>query len=161
LAPSDGSRDVTDLVRWTTSDAQSVVVQRGRIRANRGAAATVTATWTDTEGMPSASVMVASDPRRGDTRQVYVLEGEVRTFPMAEGVGGARVSLIDASGVALSVTTSAAGNNQGRFRFEPVAAGAYQLRAVRDGYRATEETVVLPDDKPHTLTLLPEPKDRS
>ena len=154
------SRNVTDAVQWTTSDIDAVVVQRGRIRANRGSGATVTATWTAMAGAPSASVMVLADDRRGDTRQAYVLEGEVRVFPTADGVPGARVSLIDESGVALSVT-SASGGNSGQFRFGPVPAGTYRLRAVCDGYRAREEIVVMPDDKPQILTLLPEPKTRS
>ena len=156
----DGSRNVTDAVQWTTSDTRTVVVQRGRIRAARGSAATVTATWTSAAGAPSASVMVLADERRGDTRQAYLLEGEVRMFPSADGVPGARVSLIDENGVALSVM-SAAGGNPGQFRFGPVPAGTYRLRAVCDGFRAREETIVMPDSKPQILTLLPEPKNRS
>jgi len=163
LATDDATdgRDVTDAVQWTASDTREVVVQRGRIHVNRGHAATVTATWIEAEGKPSASVMVLGDALRGQTRQGYVINGEVRTFPLADGVGGARVSLIDEDGVALSVTTSSSNDAQGQFRFGPVSAGTYRLRAVCDGYRSTEETVVVPDDKPHTLTLLPEPKTRS
>jgi len=160
LAPSDGSRDVTDVVRWTTSDAQAVVVERGRIRATRGATAVVTATWAEPPGTASASVMVTADTSRGITHQVYVLEGEVRTFPTADGVAGARVTLINGAGVALSATTASVAGGLGQFRFAPLEAGTYLLRAVHEGYRTTEETVVLPDDKPHTLTLLPEPKDK-
>jgi hypothetical protein len=150
-------RDVTDAVLWSTSDTRTVVVQGGRIRANRGSGATVTATWTAAAGAPSASVMVLADTQRGDTRQAYLIEGEVRMFPSADGVPGARVSLIDEHGVAMSVT-SASGNNPGQFRFGPVAAGTYRLRAICDGYRVREETVVMPDEKPQILTLLPEPK---
>jgi len=163
LATDDATdgRDVTDAVQWSASDAREVVVQRGRIHVNRGHAATVTATWLEAEGKPSASVMVLGDALRGQTRQGYVVNGEVRTFPLADGVGGAQVSLIDEDGVARSVTTSS-GDAQGQFRFGPVSAGTYRLRAVCDGYRSTEETVVVPDNKPHyTLTLLPEPKKRS
>jgi hypothetical protein len=157
---SDEGYNVTDAVEWTTSDTRTVVVQRGRVRAARGSAATVTATWTTVAGAPSASVMVLADVPRGDTRQAYVLEGEVRMFPSADGVPGARVSLIDENGIAMSVT-SASGGNPGLFRFGPIAAGTYRLRAVCDGYRAREEIVVMPDNKPQILTLLPEPRNRS
>ena len=37
----------------------------------------------------------------------------------------------------------------------------YHLRAVHDGFRATEVRVVIPDDMPRTITLLPEPRSRS
>ena len=157
---SDEGRNVTDAVQWTTSDMGAVFVQRGRIRANRGSAATITATWTVAAGAPSASVMVVADARHGETRQAYLLEGEARKFPTADGVPGARVSLIDENGVALSMTT-ASGGNPGQFRFGPVAAGTYRLRVVCDGYRSMEEIVVMPDDKVEVLTLLPEPKSRS
>jgi hypothetical protein len=153
-----GLRDVTDVVDWASSDADAVSVRRGRVRANNGGGATVTATLTDAHDAPSASVMVAADAH-GETRQAYALEGEVRSFPTAEGVGGVRVILIDESGIVLSAATTSSGGTVGHFRFVPVPAGNYQLRAVCDGYRAAEETVIVPDDAPRTLTLIPEPKN--
>jgi hypothetical protein len=154
-------QNVTDAVQWTSSNIHDVVVQRGRIHVNRGRAATITATWIEAANKPSASVMVVGDPFLGETRQGYVLEGKVVSFPLADPVGGARVNLIDENGVALSVTTTSGGELEGQFRFGPVSAGTYSLRVVSAGYRSTEKTVVLPDDKVYTLTLLPEPKGRS
>jgi carboxypeptidase family protein len=163
LASEDGTtagrRDVTNVVRWASSDADAVSVRSGRVSANNGSGATVTATLTDAHDAPSASVMVAADAH-GETRQAYALEGEVRGFPMAEGIAGVRVILIDESGIVLSATTTSSGTTAGQFRFVPVPAGMYQLRAVCDGYRSTEETIVVPDDAPRTLTLLPQPKNQ-
>lgn len=151
-------RDVTDTVHWTSSDEQSVSVQRGRIRANHGTAI-VTAAWTERPAAPSASVMVVADGRHGAAHQAYVLEGEVRTFPTSDGVAGAaRVTLIDDSGFEQTVTTPSR-SAPGSFRFPPVAAGTYQLRAVRDGYRSNQVSVVLPNDTPRNITLLKEPQD--
>ena len=160
LASSDAttgfsdSRDVTDAVRWSSSDDGAVVVDGGRIRVQRGGAAEVTATWIEIPGAPSASVMVMADPRGGDARQAYVLEGEVRRFPSAEGVADAKVSLMDESGRALTVITS--GRGDGTFRFAPLASGRYRLHAVHEGYRSTNMTIEVPNDMPHTITLLPE-----
>jgi len=154
---ADSGGDITDHVRWT-SDTRAVVVERGRIRPDQGGAATVTATMIDVTGSPSASVSVVADARSGQARRAYVLQGDVRRFPSAEGVGGADVSLISEGGVAQSVTTSSHGDGQGHFRFTAVTGGAYHLRAVHDGYRATELRVVVPDDMPRTITLLPEPQ---
>jgi hypothetical protein len=160
LASSDAttgladSRDVTDTVRWSSSNAGAVVVEGGRIRAGRGGTAEVTATWIEIAGAPSASVMVVADHGGGDARQAYVLEGEVRRFPSAEGVADAKVSLMDESGRALTVITSARGD--GMFRFEPLASGRYRLHAAHEGYRSTNMTIEVPNDMPHTITLLPE-----
>jgi len=152
--------DITDRVRWT-ADTHAVVVQGGRVLADRGGTATVTASWIDAPGAPSASVMVVADARSGDTRQAYVFEGEVRQFPSAEAIAGANVSLISEAGIAQSVTTPSHGDAQGRFRFLAVPEGTYHLRAVHDGYSATEVRVVIPGDMPRTITLLPEPRSRS
>lgn len=149
--------DITERVRWT-SDTNAVVVEGGRIRAQEGGAATVTATIGDVSGSPSASVMVVADARSGQTRRGYVLQGDVRRFPSAEGIGGASVSLISEGGAAQSVTTSSHGDGQGHFRFTAVGGGTYHLRAVHDGYRPTELRVMVPDDMPRTITLLPEPQ---
>jgi hypothetical protein len=159
-ATSPNGRDVTDVVTWASSDSTAVSVRRGRVQANSGSAATVTATLAEAHDAPSASVMVAADAR-GETRQAYVLEGEVRRFPTGESIAGVRVSLIDEAGVVLNATTTSSPNvTAGQFRFVRVPAGTYQLRAVSQGYRATQETVVVPDDAPRTLTLLPEPKNQ-
>ena len=155
-----GPADVTDRVRWTV-DSQAVVVHDGNIRAGAGGAATVTASLVDVAGSPSATVMVVADAHSGETRQLYVFEGEVRRFPSAEAIAGAHVSLISETGVARSVTTPSHGDAQGRFRFIAVAAGTYRLRAVSDGYRVNEMRVVVPDDLPRTITLLPEPRNQS
>jgi hypothetical protein len=149
--------DITERVRWT-SDTRAVIVDGGRIRSQEGGAATVTATMGDVSGSPSASVMVVADARSGQARRAYVMQGEVRRFPSAEGIGGASVSLISEGGAAQSVTTSTHGDGQGHFRFTAVTGGTYHLRAVHDGYRATELRVVVPDDMPRTITLLPEPQ---
>jgi hypothetical protein len=152
-------RDVTDTVHWTSSDEQSVSVQRGRISAKQGTAI-VTAAWTERPAAPSASVMVVADGRHGAAHQAYVLE--VRTFPTSDGVAGAaRVTLIDDTGFEQTVTTPSREGAPGSFRFAPVAAGTYQLRAVRDGYRSNQVSVVLPDDTPRNITLLKEPRDHS
>jgi Carboxypeptidase regulatory-like domain len=154
-------RDVTDTVHWTSSDEQSVSVQRGRISAKQGTAI-VTAAWTERPAAPSASVMVVADGRHGAAHQAYVLEGEVRTFPTSDGVAGAaRVTLIDDTGFEQTVTTPSREGAPGSFRFAPVAAGTYQLRAVRDGYRSNQVSVVLPHDTPRNITLLKEPRDHS
>ena len=155
-----GVADITDRVRWT-SDTHAVVVQGGNVRAGLGGSATVTASLVDVAGSPSASVMVVADARSGDARQAYVFEGEVRRFPSAEAIAGAHVSLISETGIARSVTTPSHGDAQGRFRFIAVAAGTYRLRAVSDGYRVNEMRVVVPDDLPRTITLLPEPRNQS
>jgi len=152
-------RDVTDVVTWASSDANAVSVRRGRVQASSGSAATVTATLDQAHDAPSASVMVAADAH-GETRQAYVLEGEVRRFPTGESIAGVRVSLIDESGIVMSATTSSPNGTVGQFRFPAVPAGTYQLRAVSQGYRSTQETVLVPDDAPRTLTLLPEPKNQ-
>ena len=114
--------DVTDRVRWT-ADTHAVVVQGGRVLADRGGTATVTAAWIDGPGAPSASVTVVADAHSGDTRQAYVFEGEVRQFPSAEAIAGANVSLISEAGIAQSVTTPSHGDAQGRFRFLAVPGG--------------------------------------
>jgi Carboxypeptidase regulatory-like domain len=155
-----GGNDVTARVRWA-ADTHAVVVQDGNVRAGAGGMATVTASLIDVPGTPSASVMVVADAHSGDTRQLYVFEGEVRRFPSAEAIPGAQVSLISETGIARSVTTPSIGDAQGRFRFNAVAAGAYRLRAVSDGYRVNEMRVVVPGDMPRTITLLPEPRTRS
>jgi hypothetical protein len=102
--------------------------------------------------------MVVADGRHGAAHQAYVLEGEVWTFPTSDGVAGAaRVTLIDDTGFEQTVTTPSRVGAPGSFRFAPVAAGTYQLRAVRDGYRSNQVSVVLPDDTPRNITLLKEP----
>ncbi|HET9832202.1 MAG TPA: carboxypeptidase-like regulatory domain-containing protein [Vicinamibacterales bacterium] len=162
LASDDGSSettDVTDRVRWT-ADTSAVIVEEGRIRPDSGGVATVSAMLMGAAGSPSGSIAVIADARTGETRQAYVLEGQVRQFPSAEGIGGAFVSLISEGGVAQSVTTGSHGESPGQFRFIAVARGTYQLRAVHDGFRATEIRVVVPDDMPRTVTLLPEPRSR-
>ena len=152
-----GVSDVTDRARWTT-DTRAVVVENGKVRAEAGGTATVTASLIDVPGSPSGWVMVVADARSGDTRQAYVFEGEVRRFPSAEVIAGAHVSLISETGIARSVTTASHGDAQGRFRFIAVAAGAYRLRVVSDGYRVNDMRVVVPDDMPRMITLLPEPR---
>jgi len=152
-------RDVTDQVRWT-ADTSAVIVEEGRIRPDSGGVATVSAMLMGVAGSPSGSIAVIADARTGETRQAYVLEGQVRQFPSAEGIGGAFVSLISEGGIAQSVTTGSHGESPGQFRFIAVARGTYQLRAVHDGFRATEIRVVVPDDMPRTVTLLPEPRSR-
>ncbi len=153
-------RDVTDAVVWT-ADTDAVVVAGGRIRAERGGAATVTATWTGMPGPPSASVTILADAKTRAARQTYAIEGEVRRFPTADGVSGAHVTLIGDHGVEQTVTTSSQLGALGQFRFLAVSSGTYRLRAVRDGYRETETTVVVPDEAPRTITLLPEPRAHS
>jgi len=155
-----GGRDVTDNVQWTSSDDQVAVVKRGRIRAGNGGTAIVTAVWTERPAAASASVLVVA--RHGDARKAYVLAGEVRAFPTSatsDGVAGARVTLIDDTGVEQTVTTPSAGGTQGQFRFVPVAGGNYQLRAVREGYRSRQVSVTLPDNRVYIVTLLQEPRD--
>ena len=162
LASDEGSSessDVTDRVRWT-ADTSAVLVEGGRIRPESGGVATVSAMLMDAAGSPSASVAVVADARSGATRQAYILEGQVRQFPSAEGVGGAFVSLMGETGLAQSVTTSSQGEVQGQFRFAAVGPGVYQLRAIHDGFRATVLRVVVPDDMPRTITLLPEARSR-
>jgi len=162
LASDEGSpesSDVTDRVTWT-ADTSAVVVEGGVIRPESGGVATVSAMLMDAAGSPSASVIVVADAGSGETRQAYVLEGQVRQFPSAEGVGGAFVSLVGETGLAQSVTTSSHGDSQGQFRFIAVAQGIYQLRAVHEGYRMTVIRVVIPDDMPRTITLLPEARSR-
>jgi hypothetical protein len=150
------TRDVTQVVRWTSSNQRALVVDSGRIRAERGATAVVTATWTEIAGTPSASVVVAGGPN-GEARQAYVIEGEVRRFPSAEGVPGARVTLIEEAGGGQTVIASSSHDDAaGHFRFLPVAPGRYQVRAVREGYRSTQMAIAVPDDMPRTITLLPE-----
>src|SRR5262252_8604351 len=146
LASDEGSfelSDVTDRVRWT-ADTSAVLVEGGRIRPESGGVARVSAMLMDAAGSPSASVMVIADAGRGETRQAYILEGQVRQFPSAERVGGAFVSLIDETGLAQSVTTSSHGEAQGQFRFAAVSRCIYQLRAIHDGFRATVLRVVVP-----------------
>lgn len=158
LDVSSKDRDVTDAVEWTSSDADAVRVQRGHIQAAHGGVATVTATWVGAPGAPSASVVVIADPLQGETRQAYVIEGQVRLFPTADGAGGARVSMIGPQGELLeTVMTPSDPAALGQFRFRPVAAGTYTLRAERHEYRSTEKTFVVPGDSTPTLTLLPEP----
>ena len=152
--------DITDRVRWT-ADTRAVVVRDGKVRADAGGTATVTASLADLPGAPSASVTVVADAASGDTRQVYVFEGEVRPFPAADAIAGAQVSLISDAGVARSVTTASHGEGRGRFRFTAVPRGAYRLRVVSDGYRVNEMRVVVPDDMPRTITLLAEPRSQS
>src|SRR5215831_369645 len=156
---SSESSDVTDRVRWT-ADSSAVIVEGGHIRPESGGVAKVSAMLMDAAGSPSASVMVVADAASGETHQGYVLEGQVRQFPSAEGVGGAFVSLIGETGLAQSVTTSSHGEAQGQFRFAAVSRGIYQLRAIHDGFRATVLRVVVPDDMPRTITLLPEARSR-
>ena len=158
LAAFPEVHDVTDAVQWTSSDADVVRVQRGHIQAAHGGVATVTATWVGAPGTPSASVVVIADPQQGEARQGYVIEGQVRLFPTADGAGGARVSMIGPQGELLeTVTTPSDPASLGQFRFHPVAAGTYTLRAERYAYRSTEKTFVVPGDSMPTLTLLPEP----
>ncbi len=150
-------RDVTDAVHWTSSDEHVVHVQRGRIRGDADGTATVTATLSEAPGAPSASVSVLADSTHG-ARQAFVVEGQVRLFPSSDGADGADVTLIDEHGVRRTVRTPSGRDSLGQFRFALVSAGRYTLRAVRQGYRANEHTIVVPDEGSQTLTLLPEPR---
>src|SRR5689334_7356665 len=113
LATDEGgseTSDVTDRVRWT-ADTSAVAVEGGRIRPDSGGVATVSAMLMGATGSSPGSVTVVADARTGETRQAYVLEGQVRQFPSAEGIGGAFVSLISDGGIAQSVTTGSHGDS--------------------------------------------------
>ncbi|HUK36514.1 MAG TPA: carboxypeptidase-like regulatory domain-containing protein [Vicinamibacterales bacterium] len=159
--PPVDERDVTDVVQWTASAPHVVRVQHGHIGVDGGGVTTVTATWAEAAGTPSASVFVVADAAHGQAQQAYVVEGEVRRFPSSQGLGGARVSLTDDRGVAQTMTTPSDVTALGQFRFRPVPPGTYRLRAVCDGYRSTEQVLVVPDDAPHTLTMLADVDGRS
>jgi hypothetical protein len=50
-------------------------------------------------------------------------------------------------------------SQDGQFRFFPVVAGRYRLRAMRSHYRAVERDVEVPNTVPLTLVLLGDPID--
>jgi hypothetical protein len=153
-------RVVTDDVRWTVSDLGAVSVRRGHIEADRGGVTSVTATYVDVPSAPSASIFVVANAQQGTARQGFVVDGEVRLFPSVEGVGDASVSLIDDHNVEQTIVTSPERpdrDTSGHFRFRPVPAGKYTLRALLEGYRTTQETITVPGPSSHVLTLVGTP----
>ena len=154
--PSDSSNDadLTETVGWSTSNANTATVVRGRIVANAPGTATIVASMRSGAETVSSSVLVAVENPRTPPQVAYDLKGLVRDL-LNDGVKNVELTLIDAQGQTRTTITNGA---DGAFQFLPLMSGQYRLRASKQGYRTVERPVHVPDAAPLTLVLLFEPK---
>jgi hypothetical protein len=150
---SSNDADLTAAVGWSTSNANTATVVRGRITANAPGLATIGASMRSGDETVSSSVLIVVESER--TPQVaYDLKGLVRDV-LNDGVKNVELTLVDKQGQTRTTITGAA---DGAFQFVPLLSGQYRLRATKQGYRTVERLVNVPDAAPLTLVLLFEPK---
>jgi hypothetical protein len=151
-------RDVTDAATWSTSDPRIVVVEEGNVMPRAIGTAAVTAAFRSGVQSLSSSVTVTVDADHALPQLAYALGGEVRD-PSNSNLPNVDVFLVrpgDSESVQRRKLTT---SQDGQFRFFPVVAGRYRLRAMRSHYRAVERDVEVPNTVPLTLVLLGDPID--
>jgi hypothetical protein len=154
-------RDVTDSATWSTSDPRVVVVEEGNVVPRAIGTAAVTAAFRAGVQSLSSSVTVTVDADHAAPQLAYALGGEVRD-PSNSVLSNVDVFLVrpddrdDRESVQRRKLTT---SEDGKFRFFPVVAGRYRLRAMRSHYRPVERDVEVPNTFPLTLVLLGDPID--
>jgi hypothetical protein len=151
---SSNEADLTEAVGWSTSNANTATVVRGRITAHAPGMATIGASMRSGDETVSSSVLVVVESERTPPQVAYDLKGLVRDV-LNDGVKNVELTLVDQQG---QTRTTITGGADGAFQFVPLLSGEYRLRATRQGYRAVERLVNVPDAAPLTLVLLFEPK---
>jgi Carboxypeptidase regulatory-like domain len=145
--------DLTDTATWSTSSVKTVKIVGARVTANEAGTAAIVASVRSGDETLTSSVLVVVDAERTRPQVAYDLTGVVRE-PSNNGIMNVEITLVDGGGHARTTVTSGA---DGAFRFVPLLTGQYLLRATKQGYRAVERPVNVPDPGPLTLVLLFEP----
>lgn len=108
----------------------------------------------------TAVVQIAVNEETGVPQVAYDVEGAVRDLTNM-GLANVEVTLTDERGrTQTTKTREAKGVADGAFRFSPLLAGTYHLKARRPDYRPAEKTVTIPDPAPLTLVMINEPVAR-
>ena len=147
--------DLTETVGWSTSNANTATVVRGRITANAPGVTTIAASMRSGGETVSSSVLVAVESERTLPQVAYDLKGLVRDV-LNESVKGVELTLVEERGQQTRTTITSGAD--GAFQFVPLLSGSYRLRASKPGYRSVERPISVPDAAPLTLVLLSEPK---
>src|SRR5262249_49276686 len=113
--------DVTDAVVWTTSNAGTATVVRGRVTSmEQPGTATITATQRAGNESVTASVLVVVDDENERPQVAYDLSGAVRDVSNA-AVPGVQLTLSDGRGdKRIFITGENGERSEGTFRFSPV-----------------------------------------
>jgi hypothetical protein len=149
-----GETDMTNIAAWSTSNAKTANIVRGRVTAKEPGTATIAASVRSGDETVSSSVLVVVDAEGARPQIAYDLKGVVRE-PSNDGLTNVELTLVDDKDRARSTVISGA---DGAFRIVPLVSGQYRLRATKQGYRTVERPVNVPDAAPLTLVLLFEPK---
>ena len=149
-----GETDLSDTAAWSTSNVKTANIVGGRVTANEPGTANIVASVRSGDETVTSSVLVIVDAERGRPQIAYDLTGVVRG-PSNDVITNVELTLVDDNGHARATATSVA---DGAFRFVPLLTGQYRLRATKQGYRAVERPVNVPDAAPLTLVLLSDPK---
>ena len=151
--------DVTDAVVWTSSNAGTATVVRGRVTSmEQPGTATITATQRAGDESVTASVLVVVDDENERPQVAYDLSGAVRDVSNATIPSVVLTLSDDRGGSQVAVTEQNGGLSEGTFRFSPVLSGTYRLRATKSGYRPVEKVVNVPDRSPLTMVMLSDPR---
>jgi hypothetical protein len=146
--------DMTDVAAWSTSNVKTAKIVGGRVTANEPGTATIAASVRSGNETISSSVLVVVDGEGARPQVAYDLKGVVRQLSN-DGLANVELTLVDDQDRARSTATSGVA---GDFRIVPLLGGQYRLRATKQGYRAVERPVNVPDAAPLTLVLLFEPQ---
>lgn len=150
-----GPVDVTPEVKWSSSDERIASVRSGRVVGRTAGTVTITATLSAAAARGQASILVIVADAALSPQVAYEIEGAVRDS-LNSGIADVDVTLLDDHGRQQRVKT--ARTLDGLFRFAPVVAGHYQIRAFRHDYRPAEREITVPDSRPLTLMLLADPR---
>jgi hypothetical protein len=150
---------LTDAVVWSTSDDRIASVYRGRVAAVGAGTAFITANTSATApGRQSSTVIVLVSQRVDVPEVAYAIDGEARDFATRDGAANVQITLVErAETGAFKTLQKTVTNPDGSFRFLPVLAGRYHLRATSSKFESTEKEVRVPDPAPLTLVLLRKP----
>ena len=141
----------------TTSNGSAAAVDSGRVTSTGDGSADIGAAIPGRPDVHGSSITVLS--RRGQVPEVgYALEGERRDATNAAVTGATVTLMVDSELIEPTQITRGA---DGSFRFAPVASGHYQMRADKAGFRSARLEVDVPNNRPVTLVLLPEPQESS
>lgn len=149
-------RDVTDSATWSTSDPRIVGVEEGNVVPRAIGTAAVTAAFRAGVQSLSSSVTVTVDADHAVPQLAYALGGEVRD-PSNSVLPDVDVFLGRPDDSEFVQRWKLTTSEDGQFRFFPVVAGRYRLRAMRLHYRSVERDVEVPNTLPLTLVLLGDP----
>jgi len=153
---TDLDGDLTDTVRWTSSNVNAATIVRGRVFANGPGIASIIASLGSGADTLSSALSVVVD-RAGRCPEVgYDVAGVARDFSNS-ALAHVELSLVDGQGRSM-VTRTDESRSDGAFTFAPVVRGTYQLRASKAGYRPFERIVIVPDPTPLTVVLMLEPR---